>query len=71
MKAGRIVDRTAEPGDTAQPGKPILTLYDSQSLRLDTPVLEQLAVKLQDLLHEVNAFRKFYRSAEAQKLISN
>lgn len=46
-KAGRIVDRTAEPGDTAQPGKPILTLYDSQSLRLETPVLEQLAVKLQ------------------------
>ena len=45
-KAGRIVDRTAEPGDTAQPGKPILTLYDSQSLRLETPVLEQLAVKL-------------------------
>jgi len=46
-KAGRIVDRTAEPGDTAQPGKPILTLYDSQSLRLETPVLEDLAVKLQ------------------------
>ncbi len=45
-KSGRIVDRTAEPGDTAQPGKPILALYDSQSLRLETPVLEQLAVKL-------------------------
>jgi RND family efflux transporter MFP subunit len=45
-KAGRIVDRTAEPGDTAQPGAPILTLYDSQSLRLETPVLEHLAVKL-------------------------
>ncbi len=45
-KAGRIVDRTAEPGDTVQPGQPILTLYDSQSLRLETPVLEQLAVKL-------------------------
>ena len=46
-KAGRIVDRTAEPGDTAQPGAPILTLYDSNSLRLETPVLEHLAVKLQ------------------------
>lgn len=45
-KAGRIVDRTAEPGDTVQPGQPILTLYDSQSLRLETPVLEQLAVSL-------------------------
>ncbi len=45
-KAGRIVDRTAEPGDTASQGAPILTLYDSQSLRLETPVLERLAVKL-------------------------
>ncbi len=46
-KSGRIVDRTAEPGDTAQPGAPILTLYDSESLRLETPVLEHLAVNLQ------------------------
>jgi RND family efflux transporter MFP subunit len=45
-KDGRIVDRFAEPGDTAQPGKPILTLYDVQTLRLETPVLESLAVKL-------------------------
>jgi RND family efflux transporter MFP subunit len=45
-RSGRIVDRTAEPGDTAQPGQPILTLYDASSLRLETPVLEQLAVRL-------------------------
>jgi len=45
-KPGRIVDRTAEPGDMALPGKPILALYDAQSLRLETPVLESLAVKL-------------------------
>jgi RND family efflux transporter MFP subunit len=45
-KSGRIVDRSAEPGDTAQPGAPILALYDSHSLRLETPVLEQLAVTL-------------------------
>ncbi|QEG25047.1 efflux RND transporter periplasmic adaptor subunit [Mariniblastus fucicola] len=45
-KSGRIVDRNAEPGDTTQPGQPILTLYDSQSLRLETPVPEGLAVKL-------------------------
>ncbi len=45
-KAGRIVDRKAEPGDTVQPGMPILTLYDSQSLRLEAPVPEHLAVKL-------------------------
>ena len=46
-KDGRIVDRLAEPGDTAQPGRPILTLYDVRSLRLETPVMESLAVKLQ------------------------
>lgn len=45
-KDGRIVDRLAEPGDTAQPGEPILTLYDVQTLRLEAPVTERLAVKL-------------------------
>ncbi len=45
-KSGRIVDRTAEPGDIAQPGQPILTLYDATSLRLEAPVMEHLAVKL-------------------------
>lgn len=45
-KDGRIVDRWAEPGDTAQPGKPLLSLYDVTTLRLETPVLEHLAVKL-------------------------
>ncbi|EMI52506.1 efflux RND transporter periplasmic adaptor subunit [Rhodopirellula sallentina] len=45
-KSGRIVDRSAEPGDIAQPGQPILTLYDSTSLRLEAPVMEHLAVKL-------------------------
>lgn len=45
-KAGRIVDRLAEPGDTASPGIPILVLYDATSLRLEAPVMEQLAVKL-------------------------
>ncbi|MCA9124095.1 MAG: efflux RND transporter periplasmic adaptor subunit [Planctomycetaceae bacterium] len=45
-KAGRIVDRLAEPGDTARPGEPILVLYDATSLRLEAPVREQLAVKL-------------------------
>jgi len=45
-KSGRIVDRLAEPGDTARPGEPILVLYDAASLRLEAPVLEHLAVKL-------------------------
>ena len=46
-KNGRIVDRLAEAGDTASPGKPLLVLYDASSLRLEAPVPEQLAVKLQ------------------------
>jgi RND family efflux transporter MFP subunit len=45
-KAGRIVDRLAEPGDTARPGEPLLVLYDATSLRLEAPVSEQLAVRL-------------------------
>jgi RND family efflux transporter MFP subunit len=45
-RGGRIVDRLAEPGDTSRPGEPILVLYDATSLRLEAPVLEQLAVKL-------------------------
>jgi RND family efflux transporter MFP subunit len=44
---GIIVDRLAEPGDLAQPGVPLLVLYDPQSLRLEVPVMENLAVKLQ------------------------
>jgi len=43
---GRVVDRLAEPGDTARPGEPLLVLYDAASLRLEAPVLENLAVKL-------------------------
>jgi len=45
-KAGRIVDRLAEPGDTARPGEPLLVLYDAASLRLEAPVPERIAVKL-------------------------
>lgn len=46
-KSGRIVDRFAEPGDVAKPGEPLLVLYDATSLRLEAPVTERLAVKLQ------------------------
>lgn len=45
-KNGRIVDRYAEPGDIARPGEPILMLYDATSLRLEAPVMAQLAVNL-------------------------
>ncbi len=41
--AGRVVDRYAEPGDTAMPGQPILKIYDPTRMRLDTYVRESLA----------------------------
>jgi RND family efflux transporter MFP subunit len=44
--AGRIVDRYAEPGDTAMPGQPILKLYDPAQMRLETYVRESLAATL-------------------------
>jgi membrane fusion protein, multidrug efflux system len=45
-KAGLVVDRLAEPGDTARQGIPLLVLYDPASLRLEVPVPESLAVRL-------------------------
>ncbi len=45
-KNGMIVDRLAEQGDMARPGEPLLILYDSTSLRLEVPVMENLAVGL-------------------------
>ncbi len=64
-KNGRIVDRTAEPGDVAQPGQPILTLYDETSLRLEAPVMEHLAVQLQpgdELEVYVDALQRSFRA---------
>ncbi len=45
-KNGMIVDRLAEQGDMARPGEPLLILYDPTSLRLEVPVMENLAVRL-------------------------
>jgi RND family efflux transporter MFP subunit len=45
-KPGMIVDRMAEKGDMARPGEPLLILYDPRSLRLEVPVMENLAVNL-------------------------
>lgn len=44
--AGRVVDRLAEPGDTAAPGAPLIKVYDPGSMRLEAPVREGLATKL-------------------------
>jgi RND family efflux transporter MFP subunit len=44
--SGRIVDRYAEPGDTATPGTRLLSLYNPQSLRIEAHVRERLALSL-------------------------
>lgn len=44
---GRVVDRFAEPGDTAQPGIKLLALYNPLSLRVEAHVREYLALKLE------------------------
>ncbi|MDP5063271.1 MAG: efflux RND transporter periplasmic adaptor subunit [Haliea sp.] len=44
--AGRVVDRFAEPGDTATPGLHLLSLYNPLSLRVEASVREQLALTL-------------------------
>ncbi|MDX1734276.1 MAG: efflux RND transporter periplasmic adaptor subunit [Halioglobus sp.] len=45
--AGRVVDRFAEPGDTASPGTRLLSLYNPLSLWVEARVREQLALSLQ------------------------
>ena len=43
---GRIVDRLAEPGDTASPGVPLLSIYNPSTLRIEARVRERLALAL-------------------------
>ena len=43
---GRVIDRLAEPGDTAAPGEPLLRIYDPGAMRLEAPVREGLATRL-------------------------
>jgi len=44
--SGRIIDRFAEPGDTAQPGVQLLSLYNPLSLRVEANIRERLALSL-------------------------
>jgi RND family efflux transporter MFP subunit len=44
--SGRVVDRYAEPGDTAMPGQTILRIYDPGRMRLEANVRESLAATL-------------------------
>jgi RND family efflux transporter MFP subunit len=44
--SGRVVDRLAEPGETATPGRALLRIYDPSVLRAEIPVRESLGVGL-------------------------
>ena len=58
---GRVVDRFAEPGDTAQPGTKLLALYNPLSLRVEAQVREVVALGLevgQALQVEIPAMQK-------------
>jgi multidrug efflux pump subunit AcrA (membrane-fusion protein) len=41
-----VVERYADPGDTARQGQPLLRMYDPQTLRLEASVRESVASKL-------------------------
>lgn len=43
---GVVVDKLAEAGDTATPGRPLLNLYDPSAFRLEAAVPEGLASKI-------------------------
>jgi len=61
--AGRIVERYADPGDTARPGVPVLRLYNPATLRLESSVRESVASKLkenQNITAEIDALDKRY-----------
>ncbi len=61
--AGRIVERLADPGDTARQGEPLLRMYDPSTLRLEASVRESVASKLakgQQLVAEIDALKKQY-----------
>ncbi len=56
--SGRVVERFAEPGDTATPGQKLLTLYNPASMRIEGAVREGLALSLelgQELAVEIPA----------------
>lgn len=44
---GLIVDRFAEPGNTAQPGMALLSLYNPSSVRVEANVREERAIQLE------------------------
>jgi RND family efflux transporter MFP subunit len=68
---GRVVDRFAEPGDTAQPGQKLLSIYNPLSLRVEANVREKLALSLelgQELEVEVPSLARRFK-AEIEEIV--
>ncbi len=68
---GRVVDRFAEPGNTATPGTTLLSLYNPLSLRIEAQVREQLALTLnvgQAVTVEIPSLKKIYQG-EIEELV--
>ncbi len=68
---GRVVDRFAEPGDTASPGQKLLSLYNPLLLRVEARVREELALALtvgQSLVVEVPSLHQSY-SAKIEEIV--
>jgi len=66
-----VVDRFAEPGDTASPGGKLLSLYNPFSLRVEARVREQLVLSLeigQPLEVEVPSLGKTY-TAKIEEIV--
>lgn len=62
---GRVVDRFAEPGDTASPGAKLIAIYNPLSLRVESEIREQIALSLkigQILEVSVPALGKVFKS---------
>lgn len=69
--AGRVVDRFAEPGDTASPGAKLLSLYNPFSLWVEARVREQLALALEKgsaVSVEVPALERVY-AAQIEEIV--
>jgi RND family efflux transporter MFP subunit len=68
---GRVVDRSAEPGSMAGPGKPLLSLYNPLSLLVEANVREGLAVQLtlgQQVEIELEALNQVF-SAQISEMV--
>ncbi len=63
--SGRVVERYADPGDTARQGVALLRMYDPATLRLEASVRESVASKLtrgQGLTAKVDALDKEFQA---------